>query len=322
MRSKKLLSFVFALVFVFSAVGLASAAAPNYTLGGSAIPPSSSRDTSTYEITSPAVPAASIDVTFVIEAGNEFMDEEGMFRESYAITVSADVAGYFTVTDLLVAVQDDPSYAGYDFKFYDANGAAITSTTSYVKSVEHDDTTWVGNEDFGYDGWAVRVNDKFPVFTDGTIWTGANILQTNIEDGDIIHMFYDFPADFSPASGSFAANYVRGVSVEATAKSITVQLQGHTTFISPEESRTMYVDNYKNVQAGVQAYLYDSNGAQVGTAVSDLNGRVTFTPSSEFTSGTYILTTGSAYFPAYDPAEIADDTYFALTGAYSKILIP
>ncbi|MDR0648254.1 MAG: hypothetical protein LBF92_02825 [Synergistaceae bacterium] len=320
MRNKKLLSLVLALAFIFSAMGLAFAPSPavaavNY-LEGSAIPPSSSRDTSTYEITSPDA-AASIEVTFVIEAGNQYFEEEGKFWVSHDLTLSQASPGYFTVTDLLVAVNNNKSF---DLTFYDAQGKVIDASTDYVKSVKHGDITWEGNEDFGYDGWAVRVNDLFPVLTDGTGWIGATILETKIKDGDVVHMFYDFPADFSPASGSFAANYVRGVYVDSSASSLTVQLQGHTTFIYPEDPYTMYVDNYKNVQAGVTAYLYDPTGTRLlNSEVSDLNGRVTF--SGTFSSGTYIVTTDSVYFPAYDPAEIADDTYFALTGAYSKVSI-
>jgi hypothetical protein len=83
----------------------------------------------------------------------------------------------------------------------------------------------------------------------------------------------------------------------------------------------MYVDNYKNVQAGVQVYLYDPTGTTpLASGVSDVNGRVTFNGS--FASGPYIVKTDSVYQPKYDTAEIADDTYIALTGAYSKMLIP
>jgi hypothetical protein len=153
---------------------------------------------------------------------------------------------------------------------------------------------------------------------DGMGWVGADILQTNIRTGDVVHMFYDFPGDLNPNSGIFAANYVRGIFVDSDTESLTVQLQGHSTFVYPVAPYTMYVDNYKNVQADVQAYLYDSTGELVGRVLSDVNGRVKF--SGSFNPGTYIVTTDSIYYPEY--SIIDDDTYFALTGAYSEIVIP
>jgi hypothetical protein len=321
MRNKKLLSIVIALAFLFSAMGLAfapsaSMAAINY-LEGSAIPPSNSRDTSTYPITSPDK-AESINVTFVIEAGNEYEEEAGQFWVSHDIKLS-QASQYYTITDLLVAVNSDPAY---DLSFYDVNDNPITASTNYVKTVRHGGISWESRINFGFDGWDIRVNDKFPVYTDGTGYIGATILETNIEDGDIIHMFYDFPADYSPASGSFATNYIRGIRLASDASSLSVQLQGHTIFIYPTYTNPpMYVDNYKNVQAGVTAHLYDPTGKiQTLTAVSDLNGRVTF--SGSFASGTYILTTDRVLQPGYAPASISNDTYITLTGGYSKVLIP
>jgi hypothetical protein len=320
LRNKKLLSIVMALAFVLSAMGLAfapvSASAAISYLEGSAVPPSTSRDGSTYEIRSPDQ-AQSIEVTLIVEAGNEYNDLVGTSRfwVSHDITLSQP-SGYYTVTDLLVDVHNDPTY---DLYFYKANGVSIDVTTDYVNSVKHAGTTWEEGQ-LTYDGWEFRVNDKFPVYNDGAGWLGASILDTNIKDGDVIHLFYDFPADYNSQSGSFAANYVRGILLESSASSLTVQLQGHTTFIYPVPPYTFYVDNYKNVQAGVTAYLYDASGnRQIASAVSDVNGRVTF--SGSFGSGTYVVITKSEYQPGYDPADISDNTYITLTGAYSKIVI-
>jgi hypothetical protein len=321
MKNHKLLSLVIALAFVFSAMGLAfapqsMAATPGEYLEGSAIPPAPARDTSTYVIASPDY-AKSINVTFVIEAGNEFNEEEGMFRAVHDVELST-ASGYYTVTDLLVAVNGDSSYNLSFFGVSEDQFIPITDTTDFVGSVQYMEIKWEYDQ-LGYDGWAFRVNDKYPVFYDGTGYIGANILQTNIKDGDVVHMFYDFPADFGNASGSFAANYVRGVSLDFGGGSLTVQLQGHTTYIYPLSPYTLYVDNYKNVQAGVSADIYDfSTRALIGSTVSDVNGRVTF---SGLSSGTmYIVMTDSVYYPGY--SIIPDDTYFALTGAYFKVVTP
>jgi hypothetical protein len=288
-------------------------------LEGSAIPPSKSRDSSVKEITSADL-SPDITVTLVIEAGNEYNLDKGRFWVSFDVPL-ARASQVYTVTDLLYEANGT-----HGFTFYGPNMAQFTQTTNYVQGVEYndgtDDITWEAGQ-MGYDGWVFRLNDKFPVFTDGTGWTGASILQTNIGDGDIVHLFYDFYADIDSDSGIFAANYVSGVYVEPEENETnpTVQLHGHTTFIFPSSANPpMYVDNYKDIQGGITAYLYDSTGTTLyDTKTSDLNGRVTF--DGRF-SGDYIVKTDPVYRPAYSAVEIANNTYIALTGAYFKVSFP
>ena len=231
----------------------------------------------------------------------------------------------YTVTDLLIAVSDALSGdmdVSNDLFFYDAHGDPINPSTNYVKGVEYNSKTWTAGQR-GYDGWEFRVNDKFPVFPNGTEWTGASILQTYLKNGDTVHFFYDLPADVTRAVGVLAANYVRGIRLASNASSLTVQLQGHTVYIGPQPTDPpMYADNYKNVQAGVTAYLYDSAGeTPLGTQVSDAHGRVVF--SGSFTSGeAYIVKTDPVYFPYFSASVLPADTYIALTGAYSRVTIP
>jgi hypothetical protein len=284
-------------------------------LEGSAIPPSISRDNSVY-VTSGTTSTGPIKVTLIVEAGNEYTARAGKFWVSHDVTVQSPASGDFTVTDLLVAANGVTSP---DLLFYkDNNETPITSQDIYVAAVKHDTVTWTAGQ-LGFDGWEFRLNDKFPVFANGTGWTGDSILQTNIKDGDIVHFFYDMPADFNRTSGILASDYVRGIYVSSTAASLTVQLQGHTAYIHPT-LYNMYVDNYKNVQAGVTAYLYDAAGVTlIDTQESDVNGRVTF--SGTFASGDYIVKTDPVYQPAFRTI-VPVNTYIALTGAYCKVSIP
>ena len=286
-------------------------------LEGSGVPPTNSRDNSTKEITTGST-SPDIHVTLVVEAGNLEDTEEGKFWVSHDVTLPAPASGDYTVTDLLVEVNSDSSY---DLLFLDTGGSPITSQSTYFSAVTHAGTTWKDGA-LVYGGWQFRVNDKFPVFNDGTGqgWTGDSILQARIVSGDIVHAFYDVPADVSGALGSLAANYVKGARVSATSSTLTVQLHGHTTYIGPQISDPpMYVDNYKNLQAGVTAYLYDAAGTTlINTRVSDVHGQVVF--SGSFPSGsTYIVKTDPVYYPAQDLIEDYVDAYIALTGAYSKI---
>jgi hypothetical protein len=287
-------------------------------LEGSAIPPSSSRDNSVKAI-SVGSTSPDIKVTLIVEAGNFYSTTPtGKFWVSYDITVPSPASGDYTATDLLVAANGVTSP---DLVFYkDKLETPISSQDIYVAAVKHNGIIWTEGKAGIFDGWEFRLNDKFPVFANGTGWTGDSILQTHIVSGDIVHFFYDLPADFNAASGIVASDYVRGIRLSSTTSStssLTVQLQGHTAYIHPT-TMGMYVDNYKNIQAGVTAYLYDAAGTTlIDTQVSDVNGRVVF--SGTFASGTYIVKTEPVYLPVF---RNRSEVLIALTGAYSRISIP
>jgi hypothetical protein len=310
-NKKRILSIVLALVLAFSAFsGMAFAAGTS--LLGSAIPPTKTRDCSTYDINPTPAPATSANVSFVIEAGNIVFGGGSAFRvEIPSVPLISTAAQLFTVTDLLFEL-NKPAYVSYGLQFNE-NGQPVTQKSTYVDEVIYNKSSWEAGQ-LGFDGWVFRVNDKFPVYQSGTDWIGASIFETNIKDGDIIHFFYDFPSDFSSTSGSFAANYVRALNFASTSTSLTVQLQGHTTYINPS-SYDMYVDNYVNLQGGITVTVVDSSGATL-TGTSDINGRVTFTGT--FTSGSYIVETNSVLYTGGSPT-FANNVYFVLTGAYSKI---
>lgn len=179
----------------------------------------------------------------------------------------------------------------------------------------------------GLDGWVFRVNDKFPVqrTSDGLGYEGTLANQTPLHDGDVVHFFYDLPAELEPEGESMAANYLRGVYASRTSSSVTIQLQGHKTWIDQSEygNYIMNIYNYTNAGSGITAKLYNASGALVGTATSNASGRVTF--SGTLPAGTYTLQTDSvlrAFAKDDDWHDFCNNTYFLNTGAYSTIVIP
>jgi hypothetical protein len=343
MRNKKLLSLVLALAFVFSAMGLAfapsSAMAANtgQFLEGNAIPPTTSPDCSTYEVVSGEISTGSITVTLVIEAGNSNaangnVEQGTAFRREITKTIGAD-GSQNTVKSLLMAVN------GEDDLFF----PNLTASTDYLDVVEIDggyNATWEEGT-WGLDGWVFRVNDKFPVqfFTDEqgqTGWRGTEIHDTPLYDGNVVHFFYDFPSNFfggNPPSGDLAANYVRAVYkgfVPSDDKKLTVQLQGHKTYILQNyPDYIMSVYNYEDLGSGVIASLYKKeNGVLTlvqGGQPSWADGTVTFSGNVALASGgTYVVKTVPTYY--YTTNTTWDDrvntAYFILTGAYSEITIP
>jgi hypothetical protein len=312
-NTKRILGLILALVLAFSAFGGMALAVGDGGLIGSAIPPDPSNpDCSTYEITKPT-PTSSINVAFVIEAGDEIFGGGSKFRvEIPSVILTSGSAQLFTVTDLLVYLNGRRST--YNLTFLDPNRVPLTSTSSYLGIVDYGSDEWEAGQ-LGFDGWVFRVNDKFPVYLSGSDWFGADILQTNIKDGDVVHFFYDFPSDYDRQSGSFAADNVRAIQVSSTRTSLTVQLQGHDTYIHPTSPYDFEVNNYANLQDNIVASVVDDTGTTI-TGTSNVNGQVTFNGS--FTSGQiYIVTTESQYYPPY--GFIGSDVYFSLTGAYSKV---
>ncbi len=327
-QKKKLFSYILVFVMVFSLFGGTALAVENdgRYLEGDAIPPTSSVDCSTYLVVEPAS-ETSIDVTFVIEAGDALEDYEisegSAFRLELPVSMSK-VSGLYTVTDLL-----DEVNGSNGLEFYGANNSAFTASTDYLDTVVYDDGideyTWKAGS-LGFDGWVFRVNDKFPVRVTSDLlgYEGTSILQTYLEDGDVVHFFYDLPSDLDSTSGSIAAKYVRGIYDSSSTGSLTVQLQAHTTYIEPVSPFIYNVNNYIDMGSGVVARLYDSSGNPIGTSqTSGSNGKVTFT-NAGIGSGTYILKTNSVLYETNDPGWdwLVNGVYFELTGAYSKIIIP
>ncbi|MDR3354940.1 MAG: hypothetical protein LBO21_07865 [Synergistaceae bacterium] len=342
MRNRKLFLLAIALAFLLSAMGLAfapaSAMAASY-LGGDAIPPDPDDPFgSTYVVVSGEISTGTINVRLIIEAGDA-PDEYGdaipgtAFRKEFAVSISDDLNPGNTVNTLLRAIDNNGNNGLAFYGVQGTNLVAFTETTNYLASVEVNDNydaEWTDGGvawTYAFNGWVFRVNDKFPAMEDSPDnWIGANILQTPLYDGDVVHLFYDLPSKLSPEEDDLAATFVRAKfnDYKNTTKKLTVQIQGHKTYIDPYNNNQMNVYNYANLGHGVIASLYAADGttlAQRGQPSSEA-GIVTFT-NKNLAPGTYIVKTVPSYYEGEDTTfdTNIDNEYFVLTGAYCKITI-
>ena len=299
-------------------------------LEGNAIPPNSENTCcSTYN--APSTGSTSVSVKLIIEAGKAFSwnlyqtQAPELYKE---ITVSASNANGVTVYDVL---DNANNTNGLSFSF---------SSTHYLMSVSYGGNTWEEGT-WGFDGWVFRVNDKYPVkqTIDELGYEGVSIADTFVSNGDVIHLYFDYPSDFDDETGNIAANYIRGVYSSRTQNSVTIEMQGHKTYIEsrlvpsqndPNEDdlcHIMHVYNYETAQ-GLTVRLYDLSGNPIGqAAVSDANGEVTFSIEGNNTlpAGSYLVKSESTYYAFDDEsiwAEMLEDAYFENTSAYCFVTVP
>jgi hypothetical protein len=343
------------LAFVFSAMGLAFApssalaetgeewglggptitkvtAGPGDYLSGDAIPPYPENpdpdNYSAYLIGEPTTDE--ISVTFVIEAGNvkpnlRSVTQGTAFRKEQQVSLTGTDAK--TITSVLMAVDADPTNG---LALLDENDTAFGPTSKELKTVVLSGTysaTWKAGQ-LGFDGWEYRINDLFPTkpTEDGLGYEGPYPYDTPVYDGNVIHFFYDIPADVFGGSGNLAANYVRAKysSFDSSAGKLTVQLQGHKLYIEPT-NYVMDVYNYVNLGSGMIASLYAADGTTLLQArqPSWTDGTVTFTDSNIAAGMKYIVKTVPAYYYTTNTAWAVriNTAYFTQTGAYSEIEI-
>jgi hypothetical protein len=334
-NTKRILGLILALVLAFSAFGGMALAAgdpdPREYLGGTAFDPfdPTNPDSSAYEVSKPTT-AESITVSFVIEAGDvtemyEDVIPDTRFRMEIPQVALANASGFYTVYDLLNVIQ---AQGDFDFTFvYDPIKDAY-----YLSAVEYDaasTTPWTAGQ-WGNDGWVFRVNDLFPAellpgYAD-TYYEGTAINQTYLNDGDVVHFFYDFPGQFaSTLPYNMAADYVRGIveAYDVRTGTLDIQLQTHDTNINVPNDRQFEVNDYDDTPwayGAIKVYLLDTSGAEIAEDLSDASGLVSF---SGVAPGTYIIKTDSLLrnITVSPWEDFIDYAYFVYTGAYRKITI-
>jgi hypothetical protein len=288
---------------------------------------------------------ASIEVTLVIEAGdvieNDLVVPETAFRLHFPVTLPGDVEGN-KVEDLLNTVNGTNGLT-FGITTVGAHEPAFLNTVTYANPIPAKGTHTWGPRDYEYDGWVFRVDDKFPIkplsneFPD--LYVGTLINETYLDDGDIVHLFFDYPTEFVDDSdiGDLAAWYVRtdpyNIDYDSGSHTLTVPLQMHNTYLQqaiPVENTQMQVNNYNDL-AGFDEYpmtgrLLDLDGIAIPgvTMTYDVEtGSAIFTGANITPGETYIVDTEAVLRPIDgDWQENINDAYFYLTGAYSKIAVP
>ena len=220
-----------------------------------------------------------------------------------------------TVLDLLNAVDTSNNY-GLDLVFASNYLSEVNSHVSGQTAI------WSSGGQWGFDGWVFRVNDLFPVKAVGSGYQGTAVDETYLQDGDIVHFFYDAPSNFDEDVMT-AANYVRARYV-TTQNSAYVQMESHDTFIDQLDNWTFYVNAYTPLEAGVSVTLYSVNSGtlnSVGTFQTDSNGILT---NCTLNAGEYIAMSAPTYYD-FDDTDwdyfFNNTTFFEYTRAYSRFTV-
>jgi hypothetical protein len=289
-------------------------------------------DCAAYVVLEPAITTeTTINVTLVIEAGDLAVADEPVasntrFREVVDnVKLTGSTADDFTVEDLLNKVNGK-----------DGLGIEIEQTAlgPYLTSITYGGNTWERGQ-YYFDGWVFRVNDQFPVknlddYPDSEYYEGTGIAQTYLEDGDIVHFFYDYPTDFAGNVGNLAANYVRAVKKSYSSGTLTVGLEIHDTYITPDTIMQMRVNNYESLagfdEEPITVRLLDEKGGDVSGVTMSYDsetGTAVFT-GGNITAGTYIVETDAVLrvISGTDYDSELNKAFFEFTGAYSKISTP
>lgn len=316
-RRKKLAAAALALAAALAMCVTAYAAEPGQILTGDGLPPSGN---ASYVVTQPE-PSTSVDVTFLMEAPNEYYSEEGAFYYQTDVTLTSESARVFTISDLLVQVaRENPA-----FSFTTRVGNEVSpfaADSSYLCGVIHDGISFQPDTSyFDLWGWEFRVNELFPVVYDNSLegYVGTATNETYLSDGDVVHFFLDYPVtlyDFD-----YSTSFIR-LDASVAGNAVTVQVQGQRNHLEGS------LDNPQNLVMQVGAYtafatptvvkMYDASGAEVASESSGAGGRITF---EGLAAGTYTLRSDSALLPM-EADEDWGDCLFTQTSGYAVVTVP
>lgn len=325
--NKKVLSVLLAVMLLAALSVPAFADGGVYSLGGSSIPPRSDGTCSSYLMTTPTATDTAT-VTFIFEAADELDEWEGGFHDEFTVTIGTadNEAEIYFLSQALAQISADTSN---DYTFYcrPTQGSPVgvfTSTSRDLTGVEHDGTLFQPGP---YDiwGWVFRINDLTPVVYDADVggYIGTRVDQTYIQDGDVIHFYFDYP--YTAYGFEYTADYIRIVPSNVGTSSVTVQLQSHKN-----TSTIQIINNTQVLMANVNDYaaftestlvkMYNSAGVLVTSGSTNSSGQVTLTGT--FPAGTYVLKTDNVWLSEDDddPLEFYD-CLLSQTSGYKTIVI-
>lgn len=297
--------FTLILILVMTCSVFAAEGQNGKYLYGDAITNMSGSDAAAY--VNSATGDKNVTVKLIIEAGDNCDPEKwsdnvtpgSHFKQVFTKTISRNNSKGVTVKDLLDSVNND----GLRINYNDPN----PGNPYYLLSIEKNNLLWKSGV-LGFGGWVFRVNDKFPIqrTSDNKGYEGTSVDQTVLHDGDIVHFFYDFPAQFTPTDDNIGAYNLRGIFKGRQGNKTKIQIQGHRTWIdqSNPTGMIMNVYNYFDITAsnmanntavfasqlnimGVAPKLTASDGT-VYSGKMDVTGMATFT---DIPKGTYTFST-------------------------------
>lgn len=321
------LAFVLAMSLSVSAFAVQFPQEEVLALGGSSIPPRSDGTCSSYVNTLPTGTDTAT-VTFIFEAADELDEWEGGFHDEFTVTLGTadNVLETFFLSQALAQISADTTndYTFYCRPTYDSPTGAFTSTSRDLTGVEHDGTLFQpGSLDLW--GWVFRINDLTPVKYDNDAngYIGTTVDETYIQDGDVIHFYFDYPC--TTFGFEYTADYVRIVPSSVSTTSVSVQLQSHkntftTEIINNKQLFRANVNDYATFTKSTMVRMFNSAGTQVAYGSTNSNGQVTLTGT--FAAGTYVLKTDNVWLSEDDddPLEFYD-CLLSQTSGYKTIVI-
>ena len=164
-----------------------------------------------YEVGQPAAYTEPIQVKVVLDTKHVDGTNNTATSAVYNVTIDGDKDGVtgLTVRDAILAWKTQESIGVYD------HGNTFGQNSKYITSISVGNNTFTPTlpyEDAALDGFYFRVNGKIPLLTTSSPAhaygpEGAYVDETPIVDGDVIHLYWNYPYNKTPNT-YYSANYV------------------------------------------------------------------------------------------------------------------
>lgn len=263
----------------------------------------------------PTAPTSPVNVTVVVES-NPYSDTDNTIIYDKVNVTLQPTGDPLYVQDVLWSIDQNPAS---DLDLYTTNSAKelipFTATSDYLAAIEKDTRIYQPTV-YELAGWMFRVNGMIPLENETGGFLGATITTTPVNNGDVIHFYYDCPFQLDAQTTGWAnyiypdASYENGV--------LTVQLK--KTYNWFDNSNNWTIADYENYSVGGIAVTVNGSASQY----TNSNGVATFTGLS---AGTYAIEANSATYFDYDWIDF--DTWDFITtqlientNGYSQFTIP
>lgn len=283
--NKRVLALVMTLAMVFS-IG-------NFSFADEANP---ANDTNAYYYqTDDAdiyVQTGSITVYVTIESGKASrFDSSHISERSIPVTLNlpeGKTNARFCVTDVLYALQEEDAYADYGLSFLDSSGNLLEKTDTYFYKVKQNGKTYGPNALSAFDGWMVRINNRFAIDSYmesvGGL-SGETIKTMYLKNGDDIHLYMD-----DTTSSKSCVPFIRLVPLYSNGQlAITVE-ESHNYFGSTSPYPWTITDfaAYSGAN-GETLKVYNSSGTEVTVSGNAISGNTATLDVSSLNAGTYTV---------------------------------